>query len=103
MTKFSDLYEKFLEEVRNLQETCPHDSVTDWMTEMQAPGRIGNRYKLCPECMKTIEFKFGSGADLFEQRKVFSYPFLANDLRPKVEVEDELADSNEGRSEKGDV
>jgi len=49
------LYEQYRRELQRLQETCPHERLTDWMEEWWAPGHsTGREVQACTECNKTV-------------------------------------------------
>ena len=43
------------EELKNLQDNCSHEIISDWMPYMWAPGHYGADVKVCEHCEKTIE------------------------------------------------
>jgi len=50
------LYEQYQRDLRHLQETCPHEQLTDWMEEWWAPGHsTGREVKACTNCNKVVQ------------------------------------------------
>jgi hypothetical protein len=50
------LYEQYQSDLQHLQETCPHDQLTDWMDEWWAPGHsTGRKVRACVNCNKVIQ------------------------------------------------
>ena len=43
-------------EIKDLQENCPHEEISDWMDYHWAVGHAaGYKVKLCKHCGKTVE------------------------------------------------
>jgi hypothetical protein len=50
------LYEQYQRDLKQLQETCPHEQRTDWMEEWWAPGHsTGREVKACTNCNKVLQ------------------------------------------------
>ena len=50
------LYEQYQRDLRHLQDTCPHEHLTDWMEEWWAPGHsTGRKVRACANCNKVVE------------------------------------------------
>ena len=50
------LCEQYQRELKQLQEICPHEQLTDWMEEWWAPGHsTGRKVKACANCNKIIQ------------------------------------------------
>jgi hypothetical protein len=50
------LCEQYQRDLRHLQESCPHDQLTDWMEEWWAPGHsTGRKVKACTNCNKVVQ------------------------------------------------
>jgi RNA polymerase subunit RPABC4/transcription elongation factor Spt4 len=44
------------QEVKTLQDSCPHEKVSDFMDEWWGPGHLtGRRVKCCKKCGKVVE------------------------------------------------
>jgi hypothetical protein len=58
MNKAADLHEDYEKKLKELQETCPHEEMSDWMEEWWAPGHsTGYQVKTCNECNKILSKK----------------------------------------------
>lgn len=54
----AELKNKYEEDLKNLQENCPHSSISDWVDEYWAPGHSTfKKIKYCRICWKTVEEK----------------------------------------------
>ena len=52
------LYEQYQQDLKHLQETCPHEQLTDWMEEWWAAGHgTGRKVRACANCNKVIQAK----------------------------------------------
>ena len=64
------LHEKYEQDLKDLQETCPHEQLSDWMSVMWAPGHLCNYdAQVCMECNKHIHIKHwctGCGEELID-------------------------------------
>jgi hypothetical protein len=50
------LYEQYQKDLKHLQESCPHEQLTDWMEEWWAPGHsTGREVKACTNCNKVVQ------------------------------------------------
>jgi hypothetical protein len=50
------LYEQYQRDLRHLQETCPHEKLTDGMEERWAPDHsISRKVRACANCNKVIQ------------------------------------------------
>jgi hypothetical protein len=50
------LYEQYQRDLKHLQETCPHEQLTDWVEEWWAPGHsTGREVKACTNCNKVVQ------------------------------------------------
>jgi hypothetical protein len=50
------LYEQYQRDLRQLQDTCPHEQLTDWMEEWWAPGHsTGRKVRACTNCDKVLQ------------------------------------------------
>ncbi len=50
------LYEQYQSDLKHLQETCPHEQLTDWVEEWWAPGHsTGREVKACTNCNKVVQ------------------------------------------------
>jgi hypothetical protein len=50
------LYEQYQKDLKHLQETCPHEQLTDWMEEWWAPGHSTEReVRACTNCDKVLQ------------------------------------------------
>lgn len=66
------LYKEYQEQLRQLQEECPHTDQTDWMEEWWALGHsTGRRVKICTNCNKVLAGKrccAGCGKEWLEEQ-----------------------------------
>jgi hypothetical protein len=52
------LYEEYQRSLKHLQETCPHEQLTDWVQEWWAPGHsTGRKVRVCANCNKVVQAK----------------------------------------------
>jgi len=59
MSEVTKLYEEFNRKVEELQETCPHEEVTDWYNPHWAPGHPTlYEQRTCKRCGKVIEKRY---------------------------------------------
>jgi hypothetical protein len=50
------LYAQYQKDLQHLQETCPHEQLTDWMEEWWAPGHgTGRKVRACTNCNKVLQ------------------------------------------------
>jgi hypothetical protein len=50
------LYEQYQRDLKHLQETCPHEQLTDWTEEWWAPGHsTGREVKACTNCNTVVQ------------------------------------------------
>ena len=53
-----ELIDKYNEDLKNLQETCQHENISDWAMEYWAPAHsTGRQVKYCINCWKNVEVK----------------------------------------------
>ena len=58
MENIEQMREKHSQEIKNLQNTCLHKNISDWLPYYWAPGYRGTYdVKVCRDCGKTIETK----------------------------------------------
>lgn len=57
MESFKELKKRHDKEIDNLQNSCPHEKISDWINSCWAPGHYGLPVKYCLFCEKTIERK----------------------------------------------
>ena len=50
--------ERHEKEIRELQDNCKHEELSDWMNFMWAPGHFDGKVKICNFCEKVIEHDF---------------------------------------------
>ena len=50
-----ELRAKFEADLKQLQDTCKHKEISDWMEYHWAPGHCSGKVKICKKCEKTIE------------------------------------------------
>lgn len=51
MNAAEKLYQQYQRELKQLQDTCPHEQLTDWVEEWWAPGHTtGRRVRACANC-----------------------------------------------------
>jgi hypothetical protein len=50
-----EMRERHIQELEELQNTCLHLVISDWMPFMWAPGHYGKDVKICNRCHKTME------------------------------------------------
>jgi len=56
MSELKKLKQKYDADVKQLQESCPHPEISDWMPVQWAPGHYsGYSVKLCKRCGKTLD------------------------------------------------
>jgi RNA polymerase subunit RPABC4/transcription elongation factor Spt4 len=68
------LYKQYQRDLKRLQETCPHEKLTDWMEEWWAPGHsTGREVKSCTHCNKVVQAR--------RQCRECSGSFLEEDLK----------------------
>lgn len=50
------LYEQYQQDLKRLQDTCPHERMTDWLDEMWAPAHgTGRQVRTCVVCDLVIQ------------------------------------------------
>jgi len=57
MTKqenIKQMRERHKTEMKDLQKTCPHTSLSKWEDWFYAPGHWGGRVRICKDCGKVI-------------------------------------------------
>jgi len=52
-----ELRAKFEQDLKNLQDNCPHIDESGWMDYMWAPGHLGPPVKVCNTCEKIWFFR----------------------------------------------
>jgi len=53
-----ELEDKYKADLKELQEICKHEEISDWVEERWRPQSCtGREVKFCKNCLKTIEFK----------------------------------------------
>lgn len=57
MITAKELRDKFDADLKEMQEKCKHENVSDWMDYMWAPGHFGLPVKVCRHCDKIVERK----------------------------------------------
>ena len=73
MSAAQKLHEQYQRELRQLQETCPHAQITDWIEEWWAPGHdTGREVRTCTNCEKFVQAR--------RQCRKCGNPFLENEL-----------------------
>ncbi len=56
MNAAQKLYKEYQKELAQLQATCPHAKLTDWIEEWWAPGHpTGRKVQMCANCDKVIQ------------------------------------------------
>lgn len=54
-----ELYSKYQSDLEELQSSCTHELLSDWMQQEWAPGHFtGGQVKVCVRCEKIIEKEF---------------------------------------------
>ena len=58
MNKAQALYKKYKADLKELQESCPHEELTKFMNEWESPGHsTGRVVQLCKECNKVVHYQ----------------------------------------------
>jgi len=56
MTTYNQLKKKFEQDIKQLQKTCPHKKLSEWMDEWWGIGHgTGYTVKTCNKCKKVIK------------------------------------------------
>jgi len=62
MSEVTKLLEEYLHKVNELQETCPHEEVTDWYNPRSPFGYLlPHEQRTCKRCDKVIEQIYPEG------------------------------------------
>lgn len=65
MNTAEQLYEKYKQDLSDLQAKCTHPEVSDWIMEYWAPAHAtGYDVKVCKVCNSTIDRKRGFDFDI---------------------------------------
>ena len=51
-----ELYDKYLQDLASLRQSCKHEKISDWMLECWAPAHTtGRKVKACEICGSVVE------------------------------------------------
>jgi len=55
MSKINEMLARHKREIEELQESCPHNGLSDWLEEQWAIGHgTGREVMICTECNKVV-------------------------------------------------
>jgi hypothetical protein len=58
MNAAQKLYTEYQEKLKQLQQSCPHDKLSDWMEEWWAPGHATDfEVRVCENCEEVVSRK----------------------------------------------
>ena len=52
---FEQMKERHEKEIKELQDNCKHEKISEWMPYMYAPGHYAGEVRCCDFCSKIIE------------------------------------------------
>ncbi len=55
MENIEEMIERHEREKKELQASCKHENISDWMLYMWAPGHFNGEVKACLDCNKQVE------------------------------------------------
>ena len=57
MENIEEMSKRHKKEINDLQDSCEHNSISDWMEYHWAPGHYSHDVKVCNTCGKIVEEK----------------------------------------------